>query len=377
MYRPSLILIIISVLICGVKATAQRVSPVAGFPSAEPGFSFGVSASYAGRIGSWIVMAGGCNFPTPGNKTYYSGIYAARADKDTLAWRMVGTLPEPAAYGVTVQSGDSLLLIGGCNKEHGLSTVYSVHLDAVGERAQLSRLADLPYSVDNMAVAKTGNEVYVVGGNQKGKPSADILHLSLAGRKTGATKKGEGNVAGSPWKVVGSLPGNPRVQPVCAAYNNKVYIWGGFYANGAESEVHTDGYSYDVKSGKMRKLSAPRSVEGCEMTLAGGIAWADGRTIYATGGVNKDIFLDAISGRYKLVRQTEYLLQPISWYCFSGNLYRFDVKKGKWLNTTFADKALARAGAQVVYTTLGTYYIGGELKPAVRTPQIVMIEGVR
>ena len=123
MYRPSLILIIISVLICGVKATAQRVSPVAGFPSAEPGFSFGVSASYAGRIGNWIVMAGGCNFPLPGNKTYYSGIYAARADKDTLAWRMVGTLPEPAAYGVTVQSGDSLLLIGGCNKEHGLSTV--------------------------------------------------------------------------------------------------------------------------------------------------------------------------------------------------------------------------------------------------------------
>ena len=158
MYR-TLILIIYSVLICGVKTTAQRVSPVAGFPSAEPGFSFGVSASYAGRIGNWIVMAGGCNFPTPGNKTYYRGIYAARADKDTLAWRMVGTLPEPAAYGVTVQSGDSLLLIGGCNKEHGLSTVYSVHLDAVGERAQLSRLADLPYSVDNMAVAKTGNEV--------------------------------------------------------------------------------------------------------------------------------------------------------------------------------------------------------------------------
>ena len=113
------------------------------------------------------------------------------------------------------------------------------------------------------------------------------------------------------------------------------------------------------------------------MTLAGGIAWADGRTIYATGGVNKDIFLDAISGRYKLVRQTEYLLQPISWYRFSGNLYRFDVKKGKWLNTTFVDKALARAGAQVVDTPLGTYYIGGELKPAVRTPQIVMIEGVR
>ena len=62
---------------------------------------------------------------------------------------------------------------------------------------------------------------------------------------------------------------------------------------------------------------------------------------------------------------------------YSCKLLFFDAKKGKWLNTTFADKALARAGAQVVDTPLGTYYIGGELKPAVRTPQIVMIEGVR
>ena len=73
MYR-TLILIIFSVLIGGVKATAQRVSSVAGFPSAEPGFSFGVSASYAGRIGNWIVMAGGCNFPTPDNKSDYRGL---------------------------------------------------------------------------------------------------------------------------------------------------------------------------------------------------------------------------------------------------------------------------------------------------------------
>lgn len=373
MYR-TLILIIFSVLIGGVKATAQRVSSVAGFPSAEPGFSFGVSASYAGRIGNWIVMAGGCNFPTPGNKTYYRGIYAARTDRDTLAWRLVGMLPEPAAYGVTVESGDSLLLIGGCNKDHALQTVYSLHLEGVGEKADLCRLADLPYTIDNMAVAKTGNEVFVVGGNQDGKPSADILQLSLAADNNDVAKKGRSTVIGSPWVVVGSLPGNPRVQPVCAAYNNKVYTWGGFYANGTESEVHTDGYSYDVKSGKVVGIPAPRSVEGCEMTLAGGIAWTYGSTIYATGGVNKDIFLDAISGRYNLVRQKDYLLQPISWYRFSGNMYRFDAKNGKWLNTTFADKALARAGAQVVATPLGIYYIGGELKPAVRTPQIVLIK---
>lgn len=31
--------------------TAREVSPVVGFPSAEPGYALGVSACYAGRIG--------------------------------------------------------------------------------------------------------------------------------------------------------------------------------------------------------------------------------------------------------------------------------------------------------------------------------------
>ena len=58
----------------------------------------------------------------------------------------------------------------------------------------------------------------------------------------------------------------------------------------------------------------------------------------------------------------------------NGNLYVFDAVAGQWLTTTFANQALARAGAQAVPTPLGVYYIGGELKPALRTPQIVIIE---
>ena len=110
------------------------------------------------------------------------------------------------------------------------------------------------------------------------------------------------------------------------------------------------------------------------MTLAGGIAWTFNGKIYATGGVNKDIFLDAISGRYELIKQSDYLNQPISWYRFSGNLYEYDVLSEAWVKTRFADKALARAGAQMVVTQKGCFYIGGELKPALRTPQIVVLQ---
>lgn len=356
-----LFLFILFVTIFHTSASAQRVRPVFGFPATEPGYSLGVSACYAAQIGDWIVVAGGCNFPTPGNKTYYAGIYAAPVDGDVLNWRLVGMLPEPAAYGVTAVSGDSLLFIGGNNSTHALKSVYSVRLDGVGEHACVKRLADLPCTVDNMAVAQSEGNVFVVGGNHDGKPSADVLALNL-------------NAANPAWSNIGSMPGSARVQPVATALDGKLYVWGGFFANGAQSEVHTTGCCMNIATGKWTSVAAPKSVEGREMTLAGGIAWTFNGKIYATGGVNKDIFLDAISGRYELVKQADYLNEPISWYRFSGNLYQYDVVNEAWIKTRFADKALARAGAQMVVTQKGCFYIGGELKPALRTPQIVVLQ---
>lgn len=355
-------------LSAALPLSAQHVRRVAGFPAAEPGYSLGVSACYAGQIGDYLVVAGGCNFPEAGKpKKYYAGVYAARIDRATLQWRLVGFLPEVAAYGATVASGDSLLFIGGNNTEHALAAVYSVRLNSAGTNVSINRLADLPATADNMAVALAGNDVFVVGGNQNGKPSNAVLRYKLGSNSV--------NQATNSTSAVNlRIPGAPRVQPVAAAYNNRLYVWGGFYADGEQSKVHTDGYVYDVNAKEWGALAAPRSADGEEMTLSGGIAWADGNRLYATGGVNRTIFLDAISGRYECVKKDDYLKQSIDWYKFSGNLYVFDAVAGQWLTTTFANQALARAGAQVVPTTLGVYYIGGELKPALRTPEIVIIE---
>lgn len=354
-------------LSAALPLSAQRVRSVAGFPAAEPGYSLGVSACYAGQIGDYLVVAGGCNFPEAGKpKKYYAGVYAARIDHAALQWRLVGFLPEAAAYGATVASGDSLLFIGGNNTDHALAAVYSVRLNSAGTDVSINRLADLPATADNMAVALVENDVFVVGGNQNGKPSNAVLRYKLGANSVN-------QATNSTSAVDLRIPGAPRVQPVAAVYNNRLYVWGGFYADGEQSKVHTDGYVYDVNAKEWGALSAPRSADGEEMTLSGGIAWADGNSLYATGGVNRTIFLDAISGRYECVKKNDYLKQPIDWYRFSGNLYVFDAVAGQWLTTTFANQALARAGAQVVPTTLGVYYIGGELKPALRTPQIVII----
>lgn len=369
-------------LSAALPLSAQHVRRVAGFPAAEPGYSLGVSACYAGQIGDYLVVAGGCNFPEAGKpKKYYAGVYAARMDRATLQWRLVGFLPEAAAYGATVACGDSLLFLGGNNTDHALAAVYSVRLNYAGTNVLINRLADLPATADNMAVALAGNDVFVVGGNQNGKPSNAVLRYKLGSNSVNQASntiaRGSNSVnqaTNSTSAVDLRIPGAPRVQPVAAAYNNKLYVWGGFYADGEQSKVHTDGYVYDVNTKEWGALAAPRSADGEEMTLSGGIAWADGNHLYATGGVNRTIFLDAISGRYECVKKDDYLKQPIDWYRFSGNLYVFDAVAGQWLTTTFANKALARAGAQAVPTPLGVYYIGGELKPALRTPQIVIIE---
>lgn len=367
-------IVMLLTVLCPAKANAAgRVVDVAGFPTAEPGYSLGVSACYAGRIGNYIIMAGGCNFPEDGKpKKYYAGIYAARIDSCGLQWRLVGVLPEPAAYGATAQSGGGLLFIGGNNSRHSLKTVYGIRLDDEATKVEITRLADLPFTVDNMAVAQTQTDVFVVGGNQDGKPSASVLHLSLDKPMPIAANAENASCPASPWQEITAVPGKPRVQPVAVAHNNKVYVWGGMFSDGENSVVHTDGYAFDMCKEEWESVAAPRSAQGEKMTLAGGIVWTDNNRILATGGVNKDIFLDAISGRYERVEKENYLKQPIGWYRFNGNLYEFDATANKW-TLLCTSPSLARAGALAVPTSMGTFYIGGELKPALRTPQIVIV----
>lgn len=60
------------------KKQYSNIKTISGFPAGEAGYDLGVSACYGGFIGDYMVVAGGCNFPEPGKKKYYSGIYAAR-----------------------------------------------------------------------------------------------------------------------------------------------------------------------------------------------------------------------------------------------------------------------------------------------------------
>lgn len=125
-----------SMMKSNIETQFSNIKLISGFPSGEAGYDLGVSACYAGFIGDYLIVAGGCNFPEPGKKKYYSGIYAAKIAEnvDSLNWKMIGKLPEPAAYGGVVTLDDSLIFIGGCNSEHSLRTVLSIQLDKKADK---------------------------------------------------------------------------------------------------------------------------------------------------------------------------------------------------------------------------------------------------
>lgn len=339
----------------------------------EPGLEYGVSAPFAGRIGSRLIMAGGCNFPTadpfaPGAaKKFYGGIYAAdtaaAAQGGPLAWERIGSLAEPMAYGATAAVGsDALVLIGGTSADRSLTSVSLLTLDANG-RAHLAPLAPLPAAIDNMAAAAIGRKVYVAGGNVDGKPSRDLYMLDL-------------DAASPRWKKLSRMPGNARVQPAMAAGRSAdgetcLYLFGGFAPRhgGKEPTLEVDGLMYTPSRDRWTSLDAPVDAAGTTVGLGGGCAatLSDG-SIALAGGVNKEVFLDALTNQ-----APDYLEHPIGWYRFNPNVF---ILNPATLAMTIAATTpdAARAGAAMIAgADADLYLIGGELKPRIRSAETLCI----
>lgn len=331
----------------------------------EKGIECGVSAPFAGMLGGKVVMAGGCNFPedpmaSGAVKKFYRGIYVA--DPKDMQWQRIGSLPEPTAYGATAIAGNRIVMIGGTPDGYPTSCVGALTVDNNGV-VQIEELPALPAPIDNAAAAAIGNIIYVAGGNYGGSPSRSLLALDLDHPENG-------------WKKLPDMPGNPRVQPVMAvgrdaAGQEHLYLWGGFAGkhNGKEATLELDGLRYDINRNKWSRIDGPKDEAGTALATGGGIAapLADGR-IAVAGGVNKDIFLEALRNQ-----APDYLQHPIEWYRFNPNVLIFDPAANTWTIAATTPDA-ARAGAAMTVDADGNLIlIGGELKPRIRTSQTLKI----
>ena len=339
---------------------SNSIQRLVGFPTEEQGFDKGVSACYYGVINGYLYIAGGCNFPDKpvaegGKKRFYKAIYAAKlnADSDRLEWKTVGQMPQPAAYGVSVAYENSLIFVGGNNETGGLTTAIRLRPTATG--MQQEALPSLPHALDNMAGAVVGHILYLVGGNCEGVATQKVWSLDLK------------NTAKEGWKEESSIPGIARVQPIAAALEGGLLgVWGGFApkTDSKAAQLAMNGASYNAGCGTWTALPVPTDAIGEEVFTGGATAIATPQKgVVVVGGVNKDVFLAAIN---KLPEG--YLLHEPEWYRFNNRVLCY--RDGAWTQL-FQHPSVARAGCALAYWDGWVYVVGGELKPGIRTPEIV------
>lgn len=365
-----------------------EIRKMSGFPEGEAGFNLGVSACYAGIIDEQLVMAGGCNFPEVpaaegGTKRFYKGIYAARITPDSiLNWQKIGELPVPAAYGVSVTTPQGIVCVGGTNTEGALNTVYRISMLDTLQSVWIETLPSLPCMLDNMGGALLENVLYITGGNADGKPANRLFCLNLAEPATG-------------WQELPGFPGSDRIQPVCVGLRNQgemmLYMWGGFapWHDDKSATLSVDGYAYSPSRKEWSSVAAPMGKDSVSISLGGGTAIAlSDSVVMCMGGVNKDIFLSALqreeqtkkaiatnnqvlADSLKAVAKA-YMLQEPSLYQFNDRICLYNSRSNTWRELSRTSET-ARAGAALVGEGKRFFSINGELKPGVRTPEIVEI----
>ncbi len=323
-------------------------------------FSQGTSAMYAGHAGNMTIVAGGANFPDApvaegGKKRFYDLIhimYDTPEGQD--GWIQAGKLPEPAAYGASYQLQDEIVIAGGANASGTLKTVYSLRPggNITADKVIVEQSEDLPFGVEQGGWSMYGSVLYLAGGLTDGTPSLAVLACDTQD-------------CGRPWKVVATMP-EAFVQPVLYVHGETLYIWGGF--DPRSRAVADYGYRCELTSGKWERIGG--LPDGGTMTGSAAAVAADG-SLYVAGGVNLEVFSGGL--RRDARQMHEYLTHEPSWYRFNQMLWRFDPETGEW-TAMGASEHSARAGASLVPAGGGLMLLGGETKPGIRTPDVLMLK---
>ncbi len=242
-----------------------------------------------------------------------------------IAWHHDTPTPEPrAGYGVGVLGG-RLILIGGTfwegNKGNWTKKVFTAATHAFHPFAHVwEKLPDAPVTLGYPASAQVGDEIYVLGGVQDGRPSRNVLALRQ--------EKG-----GFAWRKATPLPEN-RVFGSAVTIGRTIYLIGGtrefepFDAKGTCCTTKTDTstvWSLDTAN-PAADWKALESYPGQARWNAR--AATDGHSIFLFGGVHRP-------------RQQDPVLK-------FNEVLRFDPAANRWSRAADLPESLQGAAAVAV-----------------------------
>lgn len=303
----------------------------------------GVAGPFAGVAGGELLVAGGANFPGKmpwegGTKVWHDEVYAL-ASPDA-AWRPVGRLPRPLAYGVSLTVADGVLCIGGGDGKVHRAEVFLLRLRN-GELVT-EFLDPLPIPLAQACGTAVGDTVYVAcGATEPGEHSAvnRVFTLRLGSRN-------------AKWREIEPIPGKPRILPVSASVGEAFCVAGG--AALEQSEGHTvrtylrDAWSYSPGRGWRRLADMPKPSVGAPSP-----APSAGSLFIVVGGDDGSLV------GFK---------PPEKHPGFPGTIMEYDAKRDLW--SIRGTAPAPRATAPVVPWDGGFVIPSGEMRPGVRSPEV-------
>ncbi|NII26299.1 sodium/solute symporter [Pseudoflavitalea sp. X16] len=333
----------------------------------------GLAGCFAGVSNGTLLVAGGANFPDGGTpwtgsaKVWHNKVYAL--ESPTGQWKEAGMLPRSLGYGVSVTWRDGLICMGGSDVARHYADVFMLRY--TNGRIQTETLPALPRPLANTSGVLIGDVIYIAGGTAS--PTATATESVCWSLDLSAPEQSR------QWKTLPAWPGPSRMLAVAGALDGAFYLISGVeLVKGKEdSTAHRvflkDAYRYSPAKGWVRIADVPEPV-----AAAPSPAFTTGQShLLVFGGDHGQYF-----------EQNAILKEKHPG--FSDKVWGYNNITNAWsvMDTVLTAKqpdAAAQPNNSVwaPVTTPAVVWNGslvlpsGEVRPAVRTPRVLMATPVQ
>lgn len=346
-------LVMASTLQCSAAGGATvRWQSLPALPDAH-----GFGGMYAGQSGGALIAAGGANFPDRplaegGKKVWHDTIFVL--DRPDGAWRDVGHLPVPCAYGVSANWRDNVVGVGGDGPDGNIADAWLLRWD--GNTMIRESLPPLPLPVSYACGSVVADTFYVIGGQVKSSVAlARIFVLDLA--RPAAQRQ---------WTEIPWPAGAPeRSLAVAGTYRGELFFFSGVTLSAGKDgaidrQFLKDAYALRAEGSWRRLADLPFAV-----AAAPGPAMASGPArLLVPSGVSAPS--DKSSAQDK------------GFTGFAKAILAYEPKKDRWCvydrGPSDPEAPPARVTAPVVQWRGRFVVVSGEIAPGIRTPTVLSLE---
>lgn len=305
--------------------------------------NIGFAGSFAGVSNDALLVAGGANFPDGGapwtgsEKVWHDQVYAL--DQPDGEWKLVGQLPMPLGYGVSISWNGKIILIGGSNAEGHYSEAYMMTYSEGS--VNYEKLPNLPEPVANSTGVLLNNKIYILGGIRypdSKEAGQNFWTLDL------------GNLAQG-WQINETWPGPTRMLAVAGVQDNAIFLFSGVYLHEGKREYLKDAYRFTEKEGWSKLAELPVSIAAAPSPA---LSAGQSNLIVFGGDDGSNANLDPAVNSHP---------------GFSKDIFSYNIITNVWVKIgSFPD--LAPVTTPMVQWKEKIVIPGGEIKPSVRTNKV-------